>query len=58
MIWAHSCDYAAGPLPTAAGDTRSLLHFVFAFGFSPGMYVTFLILRLVKICQLLCRHIL
>lgn len=58
MIWAHSCDYVAGLLPTAAGDTGSLLQLVFAFGFSPGRDVTFLILRLVKICRLLCRHIL
>lgn len=59
---AFSCDdlgthYMAGLLPTAAGDTGSLLKLVFDFGFSPGMYVTFLILRLVNICRLLCRQI-
>lgn len=49
--------YAAGLLPIAAGDTGSLLQLVFAFGLSPGMCVTFLILRLVKICRLLCGQI-
>lgn len=49
--------YAAGLLPPAAGDTGSLLQLVFAFGLSPGMCVTFLILRLVKICRLLCGQI-